>query len=90
MAWQDTGKHAAFMCLWLQYDHLLPNSRGGESSIDNVVVTCAACNFGRMEATLEEARLENPFLRERDPKREPCAWDGLERLLGPCGPSSHA
>jgi 5-methylcytosine-specific restriction endonuclease McrA len=54
---KNLEQHAAFQCMWLQYDHVLPNSRGGESSFDNVVVTCAPCNFGRMEKTLEEVGL---------------------------------
>lgn len=35
---RNAGQHAAFQCMWLQYDHVLPNSRGGESSLENVVV----------------------------------------------------
>jgi hypothetical protein len=55
VSWGSTtgSQHAAFQCLWLQFDHVLPNSRGGASTVDNVVVTCAPCNFGRMETTLE-------------------------------------
>jgi hypothetical protein len=76
----DIGKHGAFMCLWLQYDHILPNSRGGDSSIDNIVVTCTACNFGRMETTLEEARLLHPLKFSRPKWVGFGAWDGLERF----------
>lgn len=79
--WGTTNatQHAAFQCMWLQFDHILPNSRGGDSSLENVVIACAACNFGRMQATLEEARVEHPLAH--DP---PVAWhlraewDGLE------------
>ena len=82
ISWGPTNRsqHAALQCLWLQFDHILPNSRGGDSSLENIVVACAACNFGRMEATLEEAQLVHPLTLEppivwkhhRD-------WDGLER-----------
>ena len=84
----DVGKHAAFMCMWLQYDHILPNSRGGDSSPANIVLTCTACNFGRMETTLEEGRLLHPlnFSRPKWPKFE--TWDGLERFLKACGASN--
>ena len=77
----DVGKHAAFMCLWLQYDHILPNSRGGDSSAENIVLTCTACNFGRMETTLEEGRLLHPlnFSRPKWPGFE--TWDGLEQFF---------
>ena len=51
--------------------------QGGTNELLNVVVTCAPCNYGRMQYTIEEAALQNPLTRE--PRRGP--WDGLERLL---------
>lgn len=72
----NLGQHAAFQAMWAQYDHVVPNSRGGASTLDNLVVTCAPCNFARMEFTLEEVGLANPLLRT--PMRS--AWDGLERF----------
>lgn len=77
-----TSQHAAFQCMWLQFDHILPNSRGGASSVDNVVVTCAPCNFSRMQFTLAEAGLVDP-LSHPTPQRWVgySAWDGLERLM---------
>ncbi len=85
VGWGSTNdsQHSAFQCMWLQFDHILPNSRGGNSLLDNIVIACAACNFGRMEATLEEAQLHHPL--QLDP---PIAWDhhtewdGLERFRG--------
>jgi len=74
----NSTQHAAFQCMWLQYDHVLPNSRGGESTFDNVIVTCAPCNFGRMERTLDEVGLIDPRLSVIAAAR----WDGLERLRG--------
>lgn len=70
-------QHAAFQAMWVQYDHVLPYARGGKSDIDNIVVTCAPCNFGRMNYLLEEVGLTDPRKREPIPSR----WDGLERLL---------
>jgi 5-methylcytosine-specific restriction endonuclease McrA len=77
--WGDTNvtQHAGFQCLWLQYDHLLPHSRGGDSSIDNVVITCAPCNYGRWQWTLDELGLIDP--RTRDIIKTD--WDGLERMI---------
>jgi 5-methylcytosine-specific restriction endonuclease McrA len=72
----NRGQHAAFQCMWLQYDHVLPNGRNGESSLENLVVTCAPCNFGRMERTLEEVGLLDP----RSSAVPQSDWDGLERL----------
>jgi hypothetical protein len=73
----NASQHAALQCMWVQYDHLLPYSRGGTNDIQNMVVTCAPCNYGRMEYTLAEAHLRDPLERAR---REG-SWDGLERLL---------
>lgn len=53
-------QHAAFQAMWLQFDHLLPNSRGGSSDADNIIITCAPCNYGRMEHIVEEMGLINP------------------------------
>src|SRR5215212_3864057 len=51
---RNADQHAALQCMWLQFDHLIPNERGGTSDLENVVVTCASCNFGRMQLTIEE------------------------------------
>lgn len=73
----NVGQHAAFQCMWLQYDHLLPNQRGGDSSLDNVIITCAPCNFGRMMWTIEEAGLTNPLERANV-----STWSGFDRWRG--------
>ncbi|MEA3542405.1 MAG: HNH endonuclease [Pseudomonadota bacterium] len=81
--WGKTNilQHAALQCMWLQYDHILPNARGGGSDIDNVVVTCAPCNFGRMEHTLEEAQLNDPRLDfRRDTWNGYRSWNGLAQF----------
>jgi len=72
----NATQHAGFQALWLQYDHLLPHSRGGQSVVENMIITCAACNFGRMQFTLEEVGLSDP--RNRQPVTS--LWDGLERF----------
>lgn len=75
--------HAGFKALWLQFDHLVPNSRGGESTLENMVVTCAPCNYSRMDYTLEEAGIEDP--RTLPPLRlwdGHGSWNGLIALLG--------
>jgi hypothetical protein len=77
--WHGTDparQHAAFQCFWLQYDHVVPHSHGGPSTVDNVVITCALCNFGKDKYTLKQLGLSDPRLRPP----EPCNWDGLERL----------
>lgn len=69
-------QHAGLQCLWMQYDHVLPHSHGGRSNSENVVITCALCNFGKHGFTLRQLGLSDPRLR--DPV--PVSWDGLERL----------
>ena len=71
-----TKQHAGFACLWLQFDHVAPHSHGGRSSLDNVVISCALCNYGKFNYTLRQ-------LDVADPRLTPpvlSAWDGLERF----------
>lgn len=70
-------QHAAFQAIWAQYDHVVPRARGGDNDLNNIVVTCAPCNYGRMSYTLEEVNLVDP--REQEPVRS--KWDGLEGVF---------
>lgn len=74
---RNVDQHAAFQALWAQYDHVVPHSRGGATDLENLVVTCAPCNFARMEYTTEEVGLEDP--RARPPQHG--SWTGLEEIL---------
>jgi hypothetical protein len=47
---KNIDQHAAFQAMWVQYDHLVPHALGGTNDLDNLVITCAPCNFGRMSA----------------------------------------
>lgn len=69
-------QHAGFQCLWLQFDHVEPHSHGGRSTVENVVISCALCNFGKDKFTLRQLHIEDPRLRAP----EPLDYDGLERL----------
>ncbi len=76
--WKDPwNQHAAFQCLWLQYDHVMPHSHGGPSTPGNMVVSCAVCNFGKDRFTLKQLGLSDPRLRPPAPD----SWDGLNTLL---------
>lgn len=79
ISWGNTNgsQHAAFQAMWAQYDHVVPHAHGGDNELDNLVVTCAPCNFGRMSHSLEEVSLIDP--RKRVPLSS--HWDGLERVL---------
>lgn len=67
------SQHAALQAMWLQFDHVLPHARGGNNSADNIVITCAPCNFGRMNYTLAEVGLADP----RDNEVSKSDWNGL-------------
>jgi 5-methylcytosine-specific restriction endonuclease McrA len=44
-------QHRGLQVMWLQYDHVVVHSRGGQTAMENLVVACAACNFGRDKYT---------------------------------------
>lgn len=69
-------QHSAFQAFWLQFDHVEPHSHGGQSAVDNVVVTCALCNFAKDRHTLRQLDVEDPRLRSPLPSE----YDGLERF----------
>jgi len=75
---RNDNQHAAFQLMWMQFDHVVPRSRGGRTDIENVVVSCAPCNYGKGNYMLEELGLLDPRLR---PVVRTSSWDGLERLL---------
>lgn len=69
-------QHSGFQVCWLQYDHVEPHSHGGMSTFDNVVISCALCNFGKDRFTLRQLNIEDPRLRPSVPSE----FDGLEQL----------
>lgn len=74
---RNKDKHAAFQCMTLEFDHVVPHSVGGTSECDNTVPSCGPCNCGKFTRTLAEHGLDDP--RDRHPKMSD--WDGLTRLL---------
>lgn len=75
-------QHRGLQVMWMQFDHVLVHSRGGETTMENLVVTCPACNYGRDRFMLAEVGLRDPRTRIRKPYwhgRD--RWDGLERIL---------
>jgi 5-methylcytosine-specific restriction endonuclease McrA len=72
----NPSRHAAFQAMEMHFDHVLPRSRGGSREPEKMVVTCAPCNNGRCNLTIEEVGLSDPRLRQ--PVRS--TWDGLERF----------
>ena len=77
-----SDQHRGLQAMWLQYDHVLVHSRGGATDLDNLIIACAACNFGRDRFTLEEMQLSDPRTDIRLPTWDGRhAWNGLEMLL---------
>ena len=80
LRWGDSNKnseqHTAFQAMWLQYDHIIPHSRGGTNEPNNMIITCAPCNYGRWHFTFDEVGLLDP----RGYEVQSTAWDGLERF----------
>src|SRR4051812_32807449 len=52
----------------LTLDHVIPRSRGGESSWENVVTSCAPCNLRKADRLPHEVQMELPV-----PPRPPAA-----------------
>ncbi|MEQ9326650.1 MAG: HNH endonuclease domain-containing protein [Rhodospirillales bacterium] len=78
---RNAEKHTAFQALDLDFDHILPLSRGGDNSVENLIVACAPCNCGRGNWTLEEVGVLDPRNHPRQPRSEFKEWDGLTRVL---------
>lgn len=74
---RNAEQHATFQAMWVQYDHVIPHARGGTNDADNMLITCAPCNYGRMNYTFAEVGLIDP--RTLHPIQS--TWDGLERLM---------
>lgn len=45
----------------LEYDHIMPKSRGGSDNWDNMQLLCAACNRAKRDRTMEEAEAVGAF-----------------------------
>lgn len=73
---KNKEQHAGFQAMWVQYDHVLPHCRGGSNELENMVITCAPCNYARWHYTLEQVGLTDP--RSREAFRS--TWGGLEHF----------
>ncbi|MYA87704.1 MAG: hypothetical protein F4X97_04505 [Boseongicola sp. SB0662_bin_57] len=83
-------RHAAFQAMALDFGHIVPRSRGGRNTPDNLVVSCAPCKSGRGNWTLEEVGVADPRSTPASARPVPPAlrkWDGLARILRERRPS---
>lgn len=74
---RNAEQHVGLQALWMQYDHVIPSSRGGLATQDNIVICCAGCNYCKEGYHLLELGLSDP--RDRAPIKS--EWDGLVRVL---------
>ena len=74
----DFDSHRMQCVLRLTWDHVKARAPGGTNTVDNIVVSCGACNYNKGSTSLEELRLRNPL--EREPINDD--WDGLNGRLG--------
>lgn len=65
--------HGIIHITWPVADHVVPWNRGGMTNLDNLIASCASCNYGKAGYTIEEIGLENPF--DRKPMTD--SWVGL-------------
>jgi 5-methylcytosine-specific restriction endonuclease McrA len=83
----------------LTVDHVIPRSKGGEHTWENVVTACRACNHRKGGKTLQEARLKLKFNPSEPPAgqyyaierrvRQPYASGWLPFLPGLEASASH-
>lgn len=60
----------------LTIDHVIPRSRGGQSSWENCVLACVGCNTRKANKSLREAGFKLP----QNPRRP--TWNPLEEVQG--------
>jgi 5-methylcytosine-specific restriction endonuclease McrA len=65
--------HGIIHITWPVADHVIPWNKGGKTSLENLVTSCAPCNYGKDGYTIEQLGLENPFRR----KPVKSDWNGL-------------
>lgn len=73
---RNEQQHAAFQVMCVNYDHIMPHARGGSTDLANMVITCAACNYGRRDYTLDQVGVLHPD----DIPLVHSTWNGLERF----------
>ena len=42
----------------LHVDHIIPKSKGGKNTVDNLITSCVYCNMGKRDILLEQYDLD--------------------------------
>jgi 5-methylcytosine-specific restriction endonuclease McrA len=69
----NLNTHGIIHLTWPVADHVIPWNKGGRTSLDNLVSSCAPCNYGKDGYTIEQLGMDDPF--ERIAKNS--SWDGF-------------
>jgi 5-methylcytosine-specific restriction endonuclease McrA len=69
----NLNTHGVIHLTWPVADHVIPWNKGGRTSLDNLVSSCAPCNYGKDGYTIEQLGLIDPFTRPA----KISDWDGL-------------
>ena len=69
--------HGIIHATWPVADHLVPWVIGGRTNLENLVASCAPCNYGKAGYTIEQIGIDDPF--KYPPKIDD--WDGLESQI---------
>lgn len=67
-------RHGVVLVFRATIDHVKPLSRGGRTSLNNLVTSCWSCNYGKLNATLKQIQIQNPFDYRVSIKSK---WNGL-------------
>lgn len=67
-------RHGVALALRATIDHVKPLTLGGRTNLNNLVTSCWSCNYGKLNATLKQLGLDNPFDRASKSKSR---WNGL-------------
>jgi 5-methylcytosine-specific restriction endonuclease McrA len=69
----NLNTHGIIHLTWPVADHVIPWNKGGRTSLDNLVSSCAPCNYGKDGYTIEQLGLIYPLTRPA----KISDWDGL-------------
>jgi 5-methylcytosine-specific restriction endonuclease McrA len=71
---KNIERHGVALVLRATIDHIKPLSHGGRTRVDNLITSCWSCNYGKLNATLEQLGLDNPLKRITITRSK---WGGL-------------
>jgi 5-methylcytosine-specific restriction endonuclease McrA len=73
----NLNTHGIIHLTWPVADHVIPWNKGGRTSLDNLVSSCAPCNYGKDGYTIEQLGLIDPFTRPA----KISDWDGFNTKI---------